>query len=90
MNNKKYVHTHVHTVHSLLDGYSKIDDLIVKAIENNICFHIKAGNKEIKVWSWKFTETYKQLGEPKLINLVCSLEIFNGMNVMDIYSIEAA
>lgn len=58
--------------------------------ENNICFHIKAGNKEIKVWSWKFTETYKQLGEPKLINLVCSLEIFNGMNVMDIYSIEAA
>ena len=36
MNNKKYVHTHVHTVHSLLDGYSKIDDLIVKALENNM------------------------------------------------------
>ena len=58
--------------------------------ENNICFHIKAGNKIIKVWSWKFTETYKQLGEPKLVNLVCGLEIFNGMNVMDIYNIEVA
>ena len=34
--NNKYVHTHVHTVYSLLDGYSKIDDLIARAKVNDM------------------------------------------------------
>lgn len=57
---------------------------------NNICFHIKHKNREIKVWCWGFTETYKSMGCPPYINIVGSLEIFNNMFVVDIYNIEAA
>ena len=33
---KEFIHCHVHTIYSMLDGYSKIDDLIEKAIEYNM------------------------------------------------------
>ena len=33
---KEFVHCHVHTIYSMLDGYSKIDDLIEKAKEYNM------------------------------------------------------
>lgn len=33
---KDFVHCHVHTIYSMLDGYSKIDDLIKKAKEYNM------------------------------------------------------
>ena len=34
--NNKFIHCHVHSIYSMLDGYSKIDDLIEKAIEYNM------------------------------------------------------
>ena len=33
---KEFIHCHVHTIYSMLDGYSKIDDLIDKAKEYNM------------------------------------------------------
>ena len=33
---KEFIHCHVHSIYSMLDGYSKIDDLIEKAIEYNM------------------------------------------------------
>ena len=56
---------------------------------NNICFHIKTKTKEVKLWSWGFTETYKMLGEPSLVNMIGQLSIFNGMFVIDLINIEA-
>ena len=56
---------------------------------NNICFHIKNKNKEVKLWCWGFGNTYKALGEPQLVDIVGTLEIFNGMYVVDIHNIEA-
>ena len=56
---------------------------------NNICFHIKNKSKEVKVWCWGFTNTYKALGEPTMVNLVGSLELFNNMIVIDIVNMEA-
>ena len=57
---------------------------------NNICFHVKVNNKTVKLWSWGYTETYKMLGEPKLLNMVGTLEIFKGMFVINVIDIEAA
>ena len=57
---------------------------------NNICFHVKVNNKTVKLWSWGYTETYKMLGEPKLLNIVGTLEIFKGMFVINVIDIEAA
>ena len=57
---------------------------------NNICFHVKVNNKTVKLWSWGYTETYKMLGEPKLLNMVGQLSYFKGMMVIDILQIEAA
>ena len=57
---------------------------------NNICFHVKVNNKTVKLWSWGYTETYKMLGEPKLLNIVGQLSYFKGMMVIDIINIEAA
>ena len=57
---------------------------------NNICFHVKVKNKTVKLWSWGYTETYKMLGEPKLLNIVGTLEIFKGMFVINVIDIEAA
>ena len=56
---------------------------------NNICFHIKNKSKEIKVWCWGYGSTYKAMGEPKLVDIVGMLSIFNGMIVLDIINIEA-
>ena len=56
---------------------------------NNICFHIKTKTKEVKLWSWGFTETYKMLGEPSLVNMIGQLEIFNNMFVINMIDIEA-
>lgn len=56
---------------------------------NNICFHVKTKNKEVKLWCWGFAETYMVLGEPKLVNMIGQLEIFNGMFVINIIDIEA-
>ena len=56
---------------------------------NNICFHVKTKNKEVKLWCWGFTETYMVLGEPKLVNMIGQLEIFNGMFVINMIDIEA-
>lgn len=56
---------------------------------NNICFHIKNKNREIKVWCWGYGNTYKAMGEPKLVDMVGTLEVFNGMYVIDIHNIEA-
>ena len=56
---------------------------------NNICFHIKNKSKEIKVWCWNYGSTYKAMGEPKLVDIVGTLEVFNGMYVIDIHNIEA-
>ena len=33
---KEFIHCHVHTIYSMLDGYSKIDGLIDKAKEYNM------------------------------------------------------
>ena len=57
---------------------------------NNICFHVKVNNKTVKLWSWGYTETYKMLGEPKLLNMVGQLSYFKGMMVIDVIDIEAA
>ena len=57
---------------------------------NNICFHVKVNNKTVKLWSWGYTETYKMLGEPKLLNIVGQLSYFKGMMVIDVIDIEAA
>ena len=57
---------------------------------NNICFHVKVNNKTVKLWSWGYTETYKMLGEPKLLNIVGQLSYFKSMMVIDIIDIEAA
>ena len=57
---------------------------------NNICFHVKVNNKTVKLWSWGYAETYKMLGEPKLLNIVGTLEIFKGMFVINVIDIEAA
>ena len=57
---------------------------------NNICFHVKVNNRTVKLWSWGYTETYKMLGEPKLLNMIGTLEIFKGMFVINIMDIEAA
>ena len=57
---------------------------------NNICFHVKVNNKTVKLWSWGYTETYKMLGEPKLLNMVGTLEMFKGMFVINVIDIEAA
>ena len=57
---------------------------------NNICFHVKVNNKTVKLWSWGYTETYKMLGEPKLLNIVGQLSYFKSMMVIDIINIEAA
>ena len=56
---------------------------------NNICFHIKNKNREVKVWCWGYGSTYKAMGEPKLVDIVGTLEVFNGMYVIDIHNIEA-
>lgn len=56
---------------------------------NNICFHIKNKSKEVKVWSWGYGSTYKALGEPKHVDITGTLEVFNGMFVIDIHNIEA-
>ncbi len=56
---------------------------------NNICFHIKTKTKEVKVWCWGYKDKYKALGEPGLVNIIGSLEVFNGMFVINILDIEA-
>lgn len=56
---------------------------------NNICFHFTDENgKEKKAWCWKFTDTYKALGEPEHVNVAFTLEKFNSMLVMDIAYME--
>lgn len=61
-----------------------------KSNPNNICFHIKNKTKEVKVWCWGYTDTYKAMGEPKCVNLVGALEMFKNMMVIDIHNMEAA
>lgn len=58
---------------------------------NNICFYFTDETTKVnkKVWSWGFGETYKELGEPKKVNMVFTLEKFKGMLVADIHIIEA-
>lgn len=58
---------------------------------NNIWFKFqnKKGQKSGTIWSWKFRDTYENLGSPTKVNLVFSLSEFNGMLSADIKYIEA-
>ena len=58
---------------------------------NNIWFKFqnKKGEKSEAIWSWKFRDTYENLGSPTKVNLVFSLSEFNGMLSADIKYIEA-
>ena len=55
---------------------------------DNICFHIKNGSKEVKLWCWGFRKTFEAMGCPTCVNIIGSLEVFNGMFVVDIQQIE--
>lgn len=58
--------------------------------ENNIYFNFTDGKKQYKVWSWGFGETIKRLCKPNKVNMTFTLEVFKGMLVADVLSIEVA
>lgn len=57
--------------------------------KNNIQFFFKDKTGESQgIWSWKYGNTYKELGKPTKVNVVFTLNKFNTMLCMDIKYME--